>query len=52
MPPAGGTMLGVSRSVRDSKTVAFEFMRIIEQDDGGLVFIASRWGKVQQAFQW
>ena len=41
MPPAGGTMLGVSRSVRDGKTVAFEFIRIVEQDDGELEFIAS-----------
>lgn len=34
-------MLGVSRSVRDGKTVAFEFIRIVEQDDGELEFIAS-----------
>ena len=43
-------MLGVSRSVRDSKTVAFEFMRIIEQDDGGLVFIASPMGQSTTSF--
>ena len=50
MPPAGGTMLGVNRSVRDSKTVAFEFMRIIEQDDGGFVFIASPMGQSTTSF--
>ena len=50
MPPAGGTMLGVNRTVRDSKTVAFEFMRIIERDDGGLEFIASPSGKGTTSF--
>ncbi len=50
MPPAGGTMLGVNRMVRDSKTVAFEFMRIVEQDDGGLEFIASPSGQAMASF--
>ncbi len=50
MPPAGGTMLGVNRTVRDSKTVAFEFMRIVEKDDGGLEFIASPSGQVMASF--
>jgi hypothetical protein len=45
MPPAGGTMLGISRSVRDGRTVAFEFIRIAEQADGELVFIASPSGQ-------
>ena len=50
MPPAGGTMLGMNRTVRDSKTVAFEFMRIVEQDDGGLEFIASPSGQAMASF--
>jgi hypothetical protein len=50
MPPAGGTMLGMNRTVRDSKTVAFEFMRIVEQDDGGLEFIASPSGQSTASF--
>ncbi len=50
MPPAGGTMLGVNRTVRDSKTVAFEFMRIVEQGDGGLEFIASPSGQDTTSF--
>jgi len=50
MPPAGGTMLGMNRTVRDSKTVAFEFMRIIEKDDGGLEFIASPSGQAMASF--
>ena len=50
MSPAGGTMLGVNRSVRDGKTVAFEFIRIVEQDDGGLEFIASPSGQNTTSF--
>jgi len=50
MPPAGGTMLGVNRTVRDSKTVAFEFMRIVERNDGELEFIASPSGQSTTIF--
>jgi hypothetical protein len=50
MPPAGGTMLGVSRTVSDGKTVAFEFIRIVETEDGGLVFIASPSGQNTTGF--
>ena len=45
MPPAGSTMIGVSRSVRNGETVAFEFIRIVEQEGGGLQFIASPSGQ-------
>jgi hypothetical protein len=45
MPPAGGTMLGMNRTVRGNETVAFEFIRIVEQDDGSLVFVASPSGQ-------
>lgn len=50
MPPAGGTMLGMSRNVRDGRTIAFEFIRIIEQDDGELAFIASPSGQRTASF--
>lgn len=50
MPPAGGTMLGVGRTVSDGKTVAFEFIRIVETDDGGLVYIASPSGQDTTGF--
>jgi hypothetical protein len=50
MPPAGGTMLGVSRMISDGKTVAFEFTRIVETQDGGLVFIASPSGQNTTGF--
>ena len=50
MSPAGGTMFGMSRSVRDGKTIAFEFIRIVEQADGGLKFIASPSGQNTTSF--
>lgn len=42
-PPLGGAMLGVSRTVRRERMVAFEFLRIVERD-GGLVYIAQPGG--------
>ena len=50
MPPAGGTMLGMSRTVSDGETVAFEFIRIVSTGDGGLVFIASLSGQNTTGF--
>ena len=50
MLPAGGTMIGMNRSVRGGKTVAFEFMRIVEEEDGGLEFIASPSGQNTTGF--
>lgn len=37
-PPLGGAMLGVSRTVKGGKMVAFEYLRIVERD-GGLVYV-------------
>ncbi|MBH1835652.1 DUF6265 family protein [Stenotrophomonas maltophilia] len=37
---AGGTMFGSSRSLRDGRTVGFEFMQLRQHDDGRLVFTA------------
>lgn len=42
--PASDLMVGMSRTVRDGKTVAFEFMRIARRDDG-IVYIAQPRGK-------
>lgn len=39
MKPAGTSILGMGRTVRDSKTTDYEFMRIERRDDG-LYFIA------------
>jgi Domain of unknown function (DUF6265) len=40
LSPAGGTLLGVSRTVKGGKTVAYEFMQIRALDNGTLAFIA------------
>lgn len=43
--PAGGSMLGVARTVSDGKTVFFEFLRIVEQEDGRLELFATPFGQ-------
>jgi hypothetical protein len=50
MAPAGKSMLGINRTVRNGTTVAFEFMRIIEDDQGEIVFIASPSGQETARF--
>ncbi len=48
--PAGGGMLGMGRTVRKGKMVAWEFMRIQENADS-LVFTAIPSGKPEASFQ-
>jgi hypothetical protein len=48
--PAGGTMLGVSRTVRQGKTVEYEFVVIRALDDGRLAYIAHPSGQPAAAF--
>lgn len=48
-PPAGGAMLGVSRTVSRDKMSAFEFLRIVERD-GGLVYVAQPNGATATEF--
>ena len=48
-PPKGGAMLGVSRTVRGQKMTAFEYLRIVERDDG-LVYVAQPGGKPPTEF--
>jgi hypothetical protein len=50
LAPAGGTMLGISRTVRRGATVAFEFMQLREAPDGRLLFIAQPGGEAPTAF--
>jgi len=40
MPPRGGAMLGMSRTVRDGRLVEYEFLRLFERD-GRLVYHAT-----------
>ena len=51
MKPAGGSMLGLSRTVADGKTVEFEFMQIQEGAGGDLLFIAKPSGQPQAMFK-
>ena len=51
MTPAGGSMFGMSRIVRDGKTVAFEYLRIVKQEDGGIALIASPSGQETARFR-
>jgi hypothetical protein len=50
MPPAGGTLLGMSRTVAKGRTVAHEFMQIREHEPGRLAFIANPSGQAQATF--
>jgi hypothetical protein len=49
MMPRGGSMLGVSRTVADGRTVAYEAMRIEERGEG-LVFVAKPSGQPEATF--
>lgn len=50
MPSAGGTMLGMSRTVRQGKTVEFEFMELRYLPDGTFAFIAHPSGQQTAVF--
>lgn len=38
--PAGKSMLGLSRTVAEGRTVAYEFIRIVEEEDGTIYYVA------------
>jgi hypothetical protein len=50
MAPAGGTLLGVNRSVKGSKTVAHEFLQIRESTSGDLEYVANPSGQSEAIF--
>lgn len=50
MEPAGGTMLGMSRTVSGGRTVEYEFIRI-ETRDGVLAFVANPSGQSEAIFR-
>ena len=50
LPPAGGAMIGMSRSVRDGKLREYEFMRILPAADGRLQYVAIPSGQAEAAF--
>lgn len=39
-PLAGGTLLGVGRTIRNGRTVAYEFLRLHEDEQGRVVYTA------------
>lgn len=49
MPPSGGSMLGMGRTVKDERTVDFEFMRIHEEG-GKLRFTSKPSGQAEDSF--
>jgi hypothetical protein len=50
LPLAGGTMLGVSRTVKQGMTIEFEFMQIGTMQNGGLAFTAMPSGQRATVF--
>jgi hypothetical protein len=50
MAPAGGTMFGIGRTVRQQRTVAHEFMQIRVDADGRLAFVARPSGQREATF--
>jgi hypothetical protein len=48
--PAGKTMFGVSRTIHNSKTVAYEFVQIRETEAGEIEYIANPSGQAGAAF--
>jgi len=49
--PAGGTMFGVNRTVAGGKTVAFEYLRIVTDEDGSVALISSPSGQKTARFE-
>lgn len=50
LAPAGGTLLGVSRTVKSGTTVAHEFMQIRRNGEGNVVYIAQPSGQAEASF--
>lgn len=51
LAPAGGTMLGVARTVKQGRTVEFEFMQLRRLPDGELAYIAQPAGRAPTVFR-
>lgn len=50
LAPAGGSMLGVGRTVKNGKTSEYEFLHIRADDEGKLLYIALPSGQKQATF--
>jgi hypothetical protein len=51
LAPAGGTMLGMSRTVKQGNTVEYEFMRLGKLPDGTLAFMPQPFGRPPTTFR-
>lgn len=51
MAPAGGTMLGISRTTAGGKTLEFEFIRIGQEENGDIFFVALPSGQKETRFK-
>ena len=51
MKPAGQTMLGMSRTIANGKTREFEFIRIVQEDNGDIFFVANPSGQKEARFK-
>lgn len=49
--PAGGTMIGASRTIKGGKTVAYEFLQMREIEPGVLAYIPQPQGKAPTVFR-
>jgi hypothetical protein len=51
MKPSGTTMLGMSHTVAGGKTRDFEFMRIVQEENGDIYFVAMPSGQKETRFK-
>ncbi len=51
MPPDGGTMLGMSRTVANGKTVEYEFLLLRQEATGEIIYVAKPSGQAEASFQ-
>lgn len=50
MPPAGGSMLGMARTVKRGETAGFEFLRLQLEPSGQLIYTAAPSGQAVTSF--
>jgi hypothetical protein len=51
LQPAGGTMLGMSRTIKQGKTAEYEFMQLRQLPNGVLAFVPQPAGRPPTTFQ-
>ena len=51
MKPAGNMMLGMSHTVVEGRTREYEFIRIVQEENGDIVFVAQPSGQKEARFK-